>query len=598
MTDPHGFPQYLPGRQRLSEMQRVEEIAARIDHARWQPGEGETSTGGASVFDTAPRSFPAKITGRYSSDHTRYDFVEVMVTAGTTVVPGDGFPDTAATYTAYEINGNTEVPTNAIVRMYSAEDDDNTFYFEYDKGGLTAGDVTFTGSVYFTGNIDIDNGAITYNASTNTWTYNAVTLNLASSSTINLSGYVLYEGNTYYNPTTNTFTYYSGSTLAINSSSITVGGSSTYTYAAGSVLNLNGDVYIENNKWYDYTTNTFNYWSGSNLTINSSSITVGGSSTTTFSGPVTLNNYLYLSNNSSVSLSGTVYTVGTATLNIAAGITTLYYGCFQSYGCFYLNGCYHIIPQGTDTTSFTTGGGTVEPDVPDYPWLFWTPTGDTTVPGFTGYADGKVFELTNDSTSKNITVTNEDGGVTAAHRIRTPNQANYVIGPRSSAYFAYRAGSTNRWYVLDKLQAAGSGTSAGTDGQVQTSDGVGGFVAADGVTWNGSGSAAPTLQVVGQETGYTALALDSYGASNSETALTITTGKINLGGSTATPIGLHGATAVAQRAGAAQAAVSTTAATNSSPYGFTTAAQADAIVTLLNELRAALVEKGIIKGSA
>jgi hypothetical protein len=62
-------------------------------------------------------------------------------------------------------------------------------------------------------------------------------------------------------------------------------------------------------------------------------------------------------------------------------------------------------------------------------------------------------------------------------------------------------------------------------------------------------------------------------------------------------IAFHGSTPVAQRAGVAQAAVVTTAPTNSTPYGFTQA-QATAILTLLNELRAALVEKGIIKGAA
>lgn len=60
----------------------------------------------------------------------------------------------------------------------------------------------------------------------------------------------------------------------------------------------------------------------------------------------------------------------------------------------------------------------------------------------------------------------------------------------------------------------------------------------------------------------------------------------------------HGATPVIQRAGAAQAAVATTGATNSAPYGFTTAAQADALVTLVNEIRAMAVEKGFMKGSA
>lgn len=63
-------------------------------------------------------------------------------------------------------------------------------------------------------------------------------------------------------------------------------------------------------------------------------------------------------------------------------------------------------------------------------------------------------------------------------------------------------------------------------------------------------------------------------------------------------MGFYGVTPIAQRAGAAQAAIATTAATNVTPYGYTTAAQADAIVTLANELRAWAVAQGFIKGSA
>jgi hypothetical protein len=63
-------------------------------------------------------------------------------------------------------------------------------------------------------------------------------------------------------------------------------------------------------------------------------------------------------------------------------------------------------------------------------------------------------------------------------------------------------------------------------------------------------------------------------------------------------LGFYGVTPIAQRAGAAQAAVATTAATNVAPYGYTTAAQADAIVTLVNELRAWAVAQGMIKGAA
>ena len=62
-------------------------------------------------------------------------------------------------------------------------------------------------------------------------------------------------------------------------------------------------------------------------------------------------------------------------------------------------------------------------------------------------------------------------------------------------------------------------------------------------------------------------------------------------------IAFYGATPIPQRAGAAQAQVVTTAPTNVTPYGYTQA-QATAILTLLNEVQAALVVLGLIKGSA
>jgi len=68
-------------------------------------------------------------------------------------------------------------------------------------------------------------------------------------------------------------------------------------------------------------------------------------------------------------------------------------------------------------------------------------------------------------------------------------------------------------------------------------------------------------------------------------------------GTTGEKVGFLGATPIVQRVGAAQAAVATTAATDSDPFGYTEA-QANAIIALLNEIRAALVAVGIIKGAA
>lgn len=68
--------------------------------------------------------------------------------------------------------------------------------------------------------------------------------------------------------------------------------------------------------------------------------------------------------------------------------------------------------------------------------------------------------------------------------------------------------------------------------------------------------------------------------------------------STTDKIGFYGATPVVQPSGSSQAAVSTTAATTTTPWGFTTSTQANAIVTLVNKMRADLVTLGLIKGSS
>lgn len=74
----------------------------------------------------------------------------------------------------------------------------------------------------------------------------------------------------------------------------------------------------------------------------------------------------------------------------------------------------------------------------------------------------------------------------------------------------------------------------------------------------------------------------------------------SLGGATTDKISLYGVTPVAQRSGSSQTAVDTTLAvsTTSNIWGFSTSTQANALVTLANELRAALVAIGCIKGSA
>ncbi len=70
------------------------------------------------------------------------------------------------------------------------------------------------------------------------------------------------------------------------------------------------------------------------------------------------------------------------------------------------------------------------------------------------------------------------------------------------------------------------------------------------------------------------------------------------GTATSQMLAFWNATPIIQPASANQAAVVSTAATNVAPWGFATQAQADALVTLVNQLRADLVSAGLIKGSA
>ncbi len=74
-------------------------------------------------------------------------------------------------------------------------------------------------------------------------------------------------------------------------------------------------------------------------------------------------------------------------------------------------------------------------------------------------------------------------------------------------------------------------------------------------------------------------------------------GTVELGNSTADAVGFYGVTGVTQLTSASQAAVGVTGATSTTPFGYTTSTQANAIVTLVNELRADLVSLGLIKGS-
>jgi hypothetical protein len=92
---------------------------------------------------------------------------------------------------------------------------------------------------------------------------------------------------------------------------------------------------------------------------------------------------------------------------------------------------------------------------------------------------------------------------------------------------------------------------------------------------------------------------------NSETGATVKNvvdggaGGTTIGEATTSKVSFYGVTPITQRTSASQAAVVTTVAvsTTSNIWGFSTSTQANSIVSLVNELRAAMVAIGVIKGS-
>lgn len=114
----------------------------------------------------------------------------------------------------------------------------------------------------------------------------------------------------------------------------------------------------------------------------------------------------------------------------------------------------------------------------------------------------------------------------------------------------------------------------------------------------GSASSVGTFAVNGQgqitTAASTAIAISNAQVSGLGTLSTQNANAVAIsGGSIA--CGTFGANgAAAQTAYASGGAVATTAATNIAPYGYTTAAQANAIITLLNNIQTALVNAGIM----
>lgn len=173
---------------------------------------------------------------------------------------------------------------------------------------------------------------------------------------------------------------------------------------------------------------------------------------------------------------------------------------------------------------------------------------------------------------------------------------NLGAGTVTAAYFAFAQGALNSGggglgtftaYHCDP-QTAGT-TIYGFRGQIASTSGRWNIYM-DGTAAN---HMAGELMLGTTTSGSAALTIGD----SKNIAFGTTTGT-SLGTAVGQKVSVYGVTPIVQRSGAAQVAVATTSSTQTTPWGFASQAQADSIITLVNELRASLVAFGVIKGAA
>jgi len=172
-----------------------------------------------------------------------------------------------------------------------------------------------------------------------------------------------------------------------------------------------------------------------------------------------------------------------------------------------------------------------------------------------------------------------------------------IVAGVTNGYGIYQTGSSDRNYFAGTMSIGTTATPTARFHVVSTTQQVRvGFDASNYYSTTVSSGGLVTFDAVGASAGFSFS--DSITLADAKDIIVNTTTGTKIGTGITQKLGFYNATPIAQRAGAAQAAVVTTSATNIAPFGFTTGAQADAIVTLVNELRDWAVAQGFIKGAA
>lgn len=284
------------------------------------------------------------------------------------------------------------------------------------------------------------------------------------------------------------------------------------------------------------------------ITISGANVFDIGTDVVTLTGSQALTNKTY---------NGNTFTAGTGTLTIAASKTATFSNT--------------ITFAGTDSTTITmpTATSTVLANNLGL-------SGGTTLIGGTAATDKIIIQATSNSThtaAKDlITLRKNSAAAAATSVLMTIGDGQGLNNDEVSIYSGVNTG-TNGYLLRAGATFAYFNASSSLRLQIGASDII-------------------------QLSSTTATMVQGVTISDAKNIVLNTTTGTKIGTATSQKLGFWNVTPIIQPASANQAAVATTGATNVTPYGFTTAAQADAIVTLVNQLRSDLVAAGIIKGAA
>ncbi len=221
--------------------------------------------------------------------------------------------------------------------------------------------------------------------------------------------------------------------------------------------------------------------------------------------------------------SGAALNLGTtnaSSLNLGkVGVTTVNNGNLSILGNF-------ITPKGTD---YSTTGSQNNVNLGAGSYFLYTGSGSATFTGIAGGTDGRQIRITNTSSS-DLTITNQDTGSSAANRIITPSSSSVVVSQNVTVGFEYDAGAS-RWRIVTLPASASaisafaflqSGNAFGATASLGTTDANGLNFITGGATRFAVAAGSATLTGTGATSivGGSTLALSSAAASG----LTVTAG--------------------------------------------------------------------------